>query len=101
MLDKDAAVYPQRRKFGTRASEVSEERPAKELITDSAPHVSVRDGRQQTKCSIRKELELGQGLTRRAFAFNLMGVCSISVMERFHQFLLGYYRCCRLLDTVQ
>ena len=90
MLDKDAAVYPQPHKFGTRASEVSKEKPARELIIDAAAHVSVRDGKQQTKCSIRNELELAQALTRRALAFDLMGVCSFSVMERFHQFLLGY-----------
>jgi len=90
MLDKDAAVYPQPHKFGTRASEVSKERPAKELIIDSTAHVSVRDGKQQTKCNIRNELELAQALTRRALAFDLMGVCSFSVMEKFHQFLLGY-----------
>ena len=46
ILDKDAAVYPQPHKFGTRASEVSKEKPAKELIIDSAAHVSVRDGKQ-------------------------------------------------------
>ena len=90
MLDKDAAVYPQPHKFGTRASEVAKEKPAKELVIDSGSHVSVRDGKQQTKCSIRNELEFAQALTRRALAFDLMGVCSFSVMEKFHQFLLGY-----------
>ena len=88
MLDKDAAVYPQPHKFGTRASEVAKEKPAKELVVDSGAHVSVRDGKQQTKCSIRNELEFAQALTRRALAFDLMGVCSFSVMEKFH--LLGY-----------
>ena len=90
LLDKDAAVYPQPHKFGTRASEVAKEKPAKELVIDSGSHVSVRDGKQQTKCSIRNELEFAQALTRRALAFDLMGVCSFSVMEKFHQFLLGY-----------
>ena len=59
------------------------------MIIDFAAHVSVRDGKQQTKCSVRNELELAQALTRRALAFDLMGVCSFPV-EKFHQFLLGY-----------
>ena len=50
-------------------------KPAKELVIDSGAHVSVRDGKRQTKCSIRNELEFAQALTRRALAFDLMGVC--------------------------
>ena len=90
MLEKDTPTYPQPHRFGTRSSEVSKEKPAKELVIDSGAHVAVRDAKQQVRCNIKNELEMAQALTRRAHAFDLMGACTFALMEKFHQFLLGY-----------
>ena len=53
-------------------------------------HLSVKDGKRVDKCNIKTELDLSQAFTRRALAFDLMGAATFSVMEKYHQFLLGY-----------
>lgn len=90
MLEKDSVLYPQPHKFGTRSSEVAREKPPRELVIDGGSHLSVKDGKRVDKCNIKTELDLSQALTRRALAFDLMGAATFSIMEKFHQFLLGY-----------
>ena len=45
LLEKDSVVYPQPHKFGTRPSEVSKEKPPRELVIDGGSHISVKDGK--------------------------------------------------------
>jgi len=90
MLDKGTPSCPQPHRFGARSSEVAREKPPKELVIGSGSHVAVSDAKQQVKCNIKNELEMAQAFTRRALAFDLMSACTFSVMEKFHQFLLGY-----------
>ena len=88
MLEKDTPTYPQPHRFGTRSSEVSREKPAKELVIDSGAHVAVRDAKQQVRCNIKNELEMAQALTRRALAFDLMGACTFKLPLRIHSSLV-------------
>ena len=90
LLEKDSVVYPQPHKFGTRSSEVSKEKPPRELVIDGGSHISVKDGKRVDKCNIKTELDLSQAFTRRSLAFDLMGAATLGVMEKYHQFLLGY-----------
>ena len=93
LLEKDSVVYPQPHKFGTRSSEVSKEKPPRELVIDGGSHISVKDGKRIDKCNIKTELDLSQAFTRRSLAFDLMGAATFSVMEKYHQFCLDICRC--------
>ena len=53
-------MYPQPHKFGTRSSEVSKEKPPRELVIDGGSHISVKDGKLVDKCNIKTELDLSQ-----------------------------------------
>ena len=59
---KDHVVYLEPHRFITRQSEVTKERPGKELILDEASRISVRDKQHREKCTIQNELQLAEGL---------------------------------------
>ena len=89
MVESDHVVYLEPHRFITRQSEVTKERPGKELILDEASRISVRDKQHREKCTIQNELQLAEAWTRRALACDLMQVTTFSSMEKWHRFLLS------------
>ena len=86
MLEADVPMYLEPHRFTTRASEVSRERPGKELVLDNVN--TVKDMENKDKCQIRNELQLHQALTGRSLACDLMQACSFRTMEKWHRHLL-------------
>ena len=86
VLEKDAIFYLPPHRFTTRASEVSKEKPGKELIMD-ASSLKVPDKKNQDNVAINNELELSQAFTRRALAGDIVGVTSFNKMEKWHRYL--------------
>ena len=87
MIEHDVPSYREPHRFTTRSSEVSKDKPAKELVLDQT-HLTVRDAERKDKCPMQTDLQIFQALTRRALACDLMGVASFKVMERWHRFLM-------------
>eukprot|EP00435_Cladocopium_sp_Y103_P041695 s2024_g11.t1 len=87
MLEADVPMYLEPHRFATRASEVSREKPGKELVLDNV-NLTVKDAERRDKCQISNELQLHQAPTRRSLACDLMQVCTFRHMERWHRHLL-------------
>eukprot|EP00435_Cladocopium_sp_Y103_P014075 s1805_g3.t1 len=87
MLEADVPMYLEPHRFTTRASEVSREKPGKELVLDNV-NLLVKDAERRDKCQISNELQLHQAFTRRSLACDLMQVCTFRHMERWHRHLL-------------
>ena len=91
LIEKDSIYYLPPHKFGTRAAEVSREKPGKEIVID-ASSLKIHDTKQQENLSIKNEFELSQAMTRRALAADLVGLTTFnfSVMERWHRYLFQH-----------
>ena len=87
MLEADTPMYLEPHRFTTRASEVSREKPGKEIVLDNV-NLTVKDVVPKDKCQISNELQLHQAFTRRALACDLMQACTFKDMERWHRHLL-------------
>ena len=87
MLEGNVPMYLEPHRFTTRASEVSKEKPGREVILDHTL-LTVKDSERKDKCTIQSDLQLNQALTRRALACDLMKDCSFRTMERWHRFLM-------------
>ena len=87
MIENNVPSYLEPHRFTTRTSEVSKEKPGKELVIDQA-HLTVKDIEQKDKCPMHNELQVFQAFTRPSLACDLMGVCTFKCMERWHRFLM-------------
>ena len=87
MLEGNVPMYLEPHRFTTRASEVSKEKPPREVVLDHTM-LTVKDAERKDKCAIQTDLQLSQALTRRALACDLMKACTFRTMERWHRFLL-------------
>ena len=87
MIENNAPSYLEPHRFTTRSSEVSREKPGKELVLDQT-HLTVKDVENRDKCPMQNELQIFQALTRRALACDLMGVATFKSMEKWHRFLM-------------
>ena len=86
LLEKDSIFYLPPHRFTTRTSEVSKEKPGKELVID-ASSLKISDKKSQDTVAIGNELELSQAFTRRALACDIVGLTSFSKMEKWHRYL--------------
>ena len=89
MVEHDHPQWLELHRFIPRAQEISREKPGKELILDESAKLSLRDRRSKDRCQIQNELQLAEAMTRRALACDLLQVCTFSVMEKWHRFLLN------------
>ena len=87
MIEANVPHYLEPHRFTTRSSEVSKEKPGKELILDHS-QLMVKDSERKDRCTLSNDLQVFQALTRRSLACDLMGVCSFKTMERWHRFLM-------------
>lgn len=90
MLQKDAVCYLSPTKFGTRSTEVSKEKPPREVVVGSSSLLTVANTQRDDKCSVHTDLLLSQAMTRRALAFDLMSAASFNAMEGWHRFLFSH-----------
>ena len=91
MLEHGQVVYLHPSRFGTRRSELLQEKPQKQLAFDKNL-VSVKDVVKEAKCSVDNEYDMMQALTRRSLAFDLTGVCSFAEMQKWSRHLLHQVR---------
>ena len=84
MLQRDALVYIHPEKFTTRRQELSSQKPNKQVVLDGSGALNIKEKQTSLTCPTSGELELVQALRRRALAFDLVGVCTYDVMNRYH-----------------
>ena len=89
MVEHDHPQWLELHRFTPRSQEISREKPGKEVILDESAKLSIRDRRSKDRCQIQNELQLSEAMTRRALACDLLQVCTFSVMEKWHRFLLN------------
>ena len=87
MAQKNELVWLAPEKFGTRRAEIGAKKAGKELVIDGSG-VAVKDKPTVHNCIIHSELDLVSALRRRALAFDLVGILSYDVANRYHQALI-------------
>ncbi|CAE7763397.1 car [Symbiodinium sp. CCMP2592] len=87
MAQKNELIWLAPEKFNTRRAEISAKKPSKELVIDGSG-VAVKDKPQVLNCAINSELDLVLAMRRRALAFDLVGLMSFDVANRYHQALV-------------
>ena len=90
MLEKNTVIYLPPSKFASRRAELTGEKMSKDLVLDSSRNIKVNEKKSEVTCDTSSELLLTQALTRRALAFDLVGVASYAVMERYNAFLMSH-----------
>ncbi|CAE7834880.1 unnamed protein product [Symbiodinium necroappetens] len=87
MAQKNELVWLAPEKFGTRRAEIGAKKAGKELVIDGSG-VAIKDKPSVHNCIIHSELDLVSALRRRALAFDLVGILSYDVANRYHQALI-------------
>ncbi|CAE7241857.1 unnamed protein product [Symbiodinium sp. CCMP2592] len=87
MAQKNELIWLAPEKFNTRRAEISAKKPSKELVIDGSG-VAVKDKPQVLNCAINSDLDLVLAMRRRALAFDLVGLMSFDVANRYHQALV-------------
>ncbi|CAE7812845.1 unnamed protein product [Symbiodinium sp. CCMP2592] len=91
MAQKNELVWLAPEKFGTRRAEISSKKNQKELVIDGTG-VAVKEKVQSIQCAINSDLDLVLALRRRALAFDLVGILTFDVANRYHQALVQRLR---------
>ncbi|CAE7664604.1 car [Symbiodinium sp. CCMP2592] len=87
MAKKNELIWLAPEKFNTRRAEISAKKPSKELVIDGSG-VAVKDKPQILNSAINSDLDLVLAMRRRALAFDLVGLMSFDVANRYHQALV-------------
>ena len=87
MAQKNELTWLAPEKFGTRRAEISAKKAGKELVIDGTG-VAVKDKPSVHNCIISSELDLVSALRRRALAFDLVGILSCDIANKYHQALI-------------
>ena len=86
MVQKDDLLWLSPEKFGTCRAELSAKKQGRELVVDGTG-VAIKEKPTSVTCAISSELDLVMAFRRRALAFDLVGVASFNVMNKYHQAL--------------
>ncbi|CAE7361739.1 unnamed protein product, partial [Symbiodinium sp. CCMP2456] len=87
MAQKNELVWLAPEKFGTRRAEIGAKKAGKELVIDGTG-VAVKDKPAVHNCIINSELDLVMAMRRRALAYDLVGILTYDVANRYHQALV-------------
>ena len=91
MLAADEISYSAPSRFTTRAHEVQQAKPPKEVIIDSSSSIKVRDSSELADtCHLPDALSLSQALQRRSLALDLCEAASFEASERWRAELLRH-----------
>ncbi|CAE7356169.1 RE1, partial [Symbiodinium sp. KB8] len=91
MLAADEISYLAPNRFTTRAHEVQQAKPPKEVIIDSSSSIKVRDSSELADtCHLPDALSLSQALQRRSLALDLCEAATFEASERWHAELLRH-----------
>ena len=91
MLAADEITYLAPNRFTTRAHEVQQSKPPKEVIIDSSSSIKVRDSSELADtCNLPDALSLSQALQRRSLALDLCEAATFEASERWHAELLRH-----------
>ena len=91
MLAADEISYLAPNRFTTRAHEVQQAKPPKEVIIDSSSSIKVRDSSELADtCNLPDALSLSQALQRRSLALDLCEAATFEASERWHAELLRH-----------
>ncbi|CAE7235380.1 unnamed protein product [Symbiodinium sp. CCMP2592] len=91
MLATDEITYLAPNRFTTRAHEVQQSKPPKEVIIDASSAIKVRDSAELADtCHLPDALSLSQALTRRSLALDLCEAATFAASERWHAELLRH-----------
>ena len=92
MLQTNSVTYLPPHKFVSRKAELSVEKPPKQIVLDSASHLTVKGVESEMTCETGTDLLLRDALTRRALALDMVGVASFSIVEAYNRFLMSHLR---------
>ena len=87
MAQKNELTWLAPEKFGTCRAEIGAKKAGKELVIDGTG-VAVKDKPSVHNCIISSELDLVSALRRRALAFDLVGILSYDIANKYHQALI-------------
>ena len=84
MVDSGTLAYLPPHKCPSRALEISSDKPAQQVTLDSQGGLKISKKHAELECDVRGELRLREAFTRRALAFDQIGLMSFSVQESWH-----------------
>ena len=91
MLAADEITYLAPNRFATRAHEVQQSKPPKEVILESSSAIKVRDSAEHAQtCPLPDALSLSQALARRSLALDLCEAATFAASGRWHADLLRH-----------
>ena len=90
MREQNSLKYLGPAKFPSRKQEVMQEKCLQELKVDSSGSIVFGEKKKDVEAELGTELLIRDALTRRALAFDLVGLCSFMAMESFHRWLFDH-----------
>ena len=87
MLESGTLSYLPPHKCPSRALEIANDKPAQQVTLDSQGALKISKKHSDLECDVRGELRLREAFTRRALAFDQIGLMSFSVQEGWHTYM--------------
>ena len=84
-VEQGSLKYIHPSKVPTRQQELAQAKPAKELTLDASDGLSIQDRQSKVQAQLGTEMATYRALQRRGLAYDLVGVLSFSVHERWLQ----------------
>ena len=93
MMESDSLKYVPPSKCLTRLAEITAAKPPKELKLDAnATGIIVKDSAVDASCPTSTEMDIFEALTRRALAFDAVGLIAFDVADKWHRYMFQLTR---------
>ncbi|CAE7710283.1 F25B4.6 [Symbiodinium sp. CCMP2592] len=87
MVDSGTLTYLPPHKCPSRALEISSDKPSQQVTLDAQGGLKISKKHSDLECDVRGELRLREAFTRRALAFDQIGLMSFAAQEAWHTYL--------------
>ncbi|CAE7257321.1 F25B4.6 [Symbiodinium sp. CCMP2592] len=87
MVDSGTLTYLPPHKCPSRALEISSDKPSQQVTLDAQGGLKISKKHADLECDVRGELRLREAFTRRALAFDQIGLMSFAAHEAWHTYL--------------
>ena len=93
MMESDSLKYVPPSKCLARLAEITAAKPPKELKLDAnATGIIVKDSAVDASCPTSTEMDIFEALTRRALAFDAVGLIAFDVADKWHRYMFQLTR---------
>eukprot|EP00434_Breviolum_minutum_P031926 symbB.v1.2.028233.t1/scaffold2972.1/size66174/2 len=93
MMESDSLKYVPPTKCLTRLAEITAAKPPKELKLDAnATGIIVKDSAVDASCPTSTEMDIFEALTRRALAFDAVGLIAFDIADKWHRYMFQLTR---------